>query len=147
MKITLFTVGYEDAKSPDHLVEQLLEAGVERLVDVRARAQSRKRGFSKNGLSDTLADAGIAYEHWPELGNPVEIRALYRAGDVPAGREAYQAHVRNGSAWAIESLAGSLASSSTCLLCLETDHTLCHRDIVVAEVLVRTPDLRIVHLV
>lgn len=81
----LFTIGYEDARSPAQFIEQLLDAGVERLVDIRARAQSRKRGFSKTALSNALADAGIFYEHRPELGNPTHIRALYRAGVVTLG--------------------------------------------------------------
>ena len=140
----LFTVGYQDLPNPGALVGQLQAAGVERLVDVRANASSRKRGFSKRALWETLSDAGIFYEHWPALGNPAEIRALYRSGDVPAGREAYRAHLRNGSGRALETLAQSLTESRTCILCLEEDHRLCHRDII-AEELSET-SVRIEHL-
>jgi len=58
----LFTVGYE-GRSIDELVDALRAAGVERLVDVRELPLSRRKGFSKTALGDTLRDAGIEYIH------------------------------------------------------------------------------------
>lgn len=56
----LFTIGYE-GRVVDSFVEDLGNAGVEVLVDVRELAQSRKRGFSKTALSALLDEAGIEY--------------------------------------------------------------------------------------
>jgi hypothetical protein len=56
----LFTVGYEQHRTPASLVAALRAARVEHLVDVRELPLSRRRGFSKRALSAALADAGVA---------------------------------------------------------------------------------------
>ena len=52
----LFTIGYESLLPPA-LVAELLHAGVERLIDVRYRPQSRRPGMSKTRLGELLAVA------------------------------------------------------------------------------------------
>ena len=59
MRPTLFTIGYERA-TPPSLVAALRAAGVRRVVDVRALANSRRPGFAKRALSAALAEAGEA---------------------------------------------------------------------------------------
>jgi uncharacterized protein (DUF488 family) len=71
----IHTIGYEGASIED-LVASLRSAGVTRLVDARQSPYSRRAEFSKDELSASLAEYGIAYTHIRELGNP------------PAGREA-----------------------------------------------------------
>ena len=56
----LLTIGYEGS-SIGQVIETLRAAGAERLLDVRAVAQSRKPGFSKRQLAAALDEAGIAY--------------------------------------------------------------------------------------
>jgi uncharacterized protein (DUF488 family) len=74
--VTLFTIGHE-GRSLDELVDELARAGVNRLVDVRQLPLSRRRGFSKTALGETLHIAGIEYVHVKALGNPkAEPRAL-----------------------------------------------------------------------
>ena len=51
---TLWTIGYERLR-PEALVAELQAAGVERVIDVRLRPQSRKPGMSKTRLGATLA--------------------------------------------------------------------------------------------
>ena len=49
----IFTIGYEQSTVPD-LIAALQAAGVERVVDVRAVAASRRPGFSKTALGGAL---------------------------------------------------------------------------------------------
>lgn len=121
---TLFTVGYEGRS-----LDELVDAGVERLIDVRELPLSRRRGFSKTTLSEALREAGIEYVHVRALGNPKPNRERYWAGNVEGGAAVYRKHLNNGSRSALLELAESLGADRACLLCLESDrdHTECHR--------------------
>ena len=89
---TVWTIGYEHLLPPA-LAAELVEAGVERVLDVRYRPQSRRPGMSKTRLGEMLADHRIAYEHRRALGTPPDIRWLFKNRQVDEGREAYRAHV------------------------------------------------------
>ena len=58
----LFTIGYEQTPAKA-VLDELEQAGVKLLVDVRAVASSRRPGFSKNQLAAGLDERGIAYVH------------------------------------------------------------------------------------
>jgi uncharacterized protein (DUF488 family) len=77
----LFTIGYEGLDS-ERLIAALRDAQVGTLADVRAVANSRKRGFSKNALRTSLEDAGIGYAHARSLGTPKAGRQAARADDA-----------------------------------------------------------------
>jgi uncharacterized protein (DUF488 family) len=141
----LFTVGYE-GRSLEDLVDALRAAGVERLVDVRELPLSRRRGFSKTSLGETLREAGIDYVHVKALGNPKPNRERYWAGDVEGGAAVYRKHLNNGSRSALVELAESLGDDRACLLCFERDHTECHRDVIVQELQELKPRLKVSHL-
>lgn len=146
MTPVIFTTGYEQHRKPEDLVERLVASGVRRLVDVRELPLSRRRGFSKIKLGDRLAGVGIAYEHVRALGNPKPLRDLYRSGRQAEGELGYLAHVRNGSAPAVDELASSLGDRATCVMCFEEDHRTCHRTLLVSEIEARLPGLRVRHL-
>lgn len=55
---SLATIGYE-AQTQEQVIDKLVSAGVEVVVDVRAIAASRRAGFSKTVLAASLAEAGI----------------------------------------------------------------------------------------
>jgi uncharacterized protein (DUF488 family) len=141
----LFTVGYE-GRSLDELVNALRTAGVERLVDVRELPLSRRKGFSKTALGDTLREAGIEYIHVRALGNPKPNRERYWAGDVEGGAAVYREHLNNGSRSALVVLAESLGEDPACLLCFERDHAECHRDVIVEQLQELNPRLEVSHL-
>ena len=65
----IFTIGYEGATMSEFLAA-LRNAGVERVIDVRAIANSRRPGFSKTPLRNALAEVGIDYVHLRALGTP-----------------------------------------------------------------------------
>jgi uncharacterized protein (DUF488 family) len=141
----LFTMGYE-GRSLDELIAELVDAGVERLVDVRELPLSRRPGFSKTALSDALRAAGIEYCHVKALGNPKPNRERYWAGDIEGGADVYRKHLNNGSRPALIELAESLDDDAACLLCFERNHTECHRDVLVEALREMHPTLTVSHL-
>lgn len=143
---TLATIGYQRL-SPPTLVAELAAAGVGRVIDVRLRPQSRKPGMSKTRLAGTLAEHGIAYEHRPTLGTPLEIRGLYRAGRTAEAAPAFSDHLEATAAAELDTLAGELATGPvTALLCLEEDPAGCHRRVVAEALRRRAPELAVVDL-
>ncbi len=143
---TLWTIGYE-LLLPPALVAELQAAGVERVIDVRFRPQSRRPGMSKTRLGDMLGDHGIAYEHRKPLGTPPDLRHDFHAGRLESARAGYRAHVESTAPEALEQLAGELEHGPrTALLCLESDPAGCHRRVVTDALQERVPDLRVVDL-
>jgi uncharacterized protein (DUF488 family) len=133
-------VGYE-GRDIDSFVTDLLADGVSRVVDVRMTPLSRKPGFSKTRLANTLADAGIRYEHRRELGNPKPNRAGFGGtpDELQAARDAFIALLANPHAHgAIDALAKAAERERVALLCFEADQQRCHRDVVMDEVARRT---------
>lgn len=131
----LFTIGYEQAK-PAAVLDELKQAKVDTLVDVRAVAASRRPGFSKRQLAAAVDDAGIAYVHLQKLGTPAEGRQAARAGDRATLTRIYEKHIKKAEAQAeLEELVGLIKSGKRiALLCYCRDPATCHRSRIVAHV-------------
>jgi uncharacterized protein (DUF488 family) len=143
---TIWTVGYERLLPPA-LVAELEEAGVQRVIDVRFRPQSRRAGMSKTRLAALLAEHGIAYEHRRALGTPADLRWLFHAGRLQEAAAAYRVHVETTAPDALDELAGELdAGPRTALLCLEAEPEGCHRRVITDALRERRRDLRVVDL-
>ncbi|MBD3667494.1 MAG: DUF488 domain-containing protein [Parvibaculaceae bacterium] len=126
----LNTIGYEGASLGD-FIRTLELAGVSTLVDIRERAQSRRKGFSKSQLSEQLAEAGINYVHYRELGDPKEGRDAARRGDWRRFRRVFDRVIKSEEAiQALEDLTDLAKRESICLMCYERDFKTCHRAIV-----------------
>jgi uncharacterized protein (DUF488 family) len=124
-----FTVGYQ-SHTIRTLVNLLSTNGICVLVDVRQNPVSRKPGFSRNSLEKTLPQVGIAYLHYPSLGTPTRIRKLYfRTGNALAALKEYEEHLRRRRG-CLQSLLNRVAPRKFCLLCLESDYTVCHRSVI-----------------
>jgi uncharacterized protein (DUF488 family) len=124
----LFTIGYE--QTPQKAVlDELVEAGVKLLVDVRAVTSSRRPGFSKNQLAASLDERGIAYIHLSGLGTPKEGRLAARSGQYDVLHKIYAKHLKTPQAKEqLDELAALVKKSGpVCLLCYERDHAHCHR--------------------
>jgi len=103
-------------------------AEVKILVDVRDRAQSRKKGFSKTALSNALEERGIKYLHLKVLGDPKEGREAARAGNWKKFDKIYRAVLKTDAAQnALTEITEIISKERACLLCYERDHTTCHR--------------------
>jgi uncharacterized protein (DUF488 family) len=142
----LWTIGYERLLPPQ-LVAELEAAGVERVIDVRYRPQSRRPGMSKTRLGELLASVGIAYEHRKALGTPPDLRHDFHAGRIEPARAAYREHVEATAASELAALADELEHGPrTALLCLEEDPARCHRRVLCEALAERLPGLRVVDL-
>lgn len=128
------TIGYEGSDLSD-FIASVSEVGIEVLVDVRDRAQSRKKGFSKTALSEALNAAGIDYLHLRELGDPKEGREAARSGQWTKFYKIYAKVLASDVAQnAVAHIIGLSQSQSVCLLCYERDHRTCHRKCITDEI-------------
>jgi uncharacterized protein (DUF488 family) len=131
----VFSVGH-GVRQVDELVETLLEANVQTLVDVRRFPGSRRNPqFNQGPLRQVIEGAGVNYRHAVELGG----RLSNEPGEekfpclrVPAFRS-YAARMRTPT-WQ-EALARELAQPGPAFMCSETAWERCHRRLI-AELLV-----------
>lgn len=129
----VYTIGYEGTDI-DRFIGTLKAVGVEQVADVRALALSRKKGFSKKALSNRLAEEGIGYVHFVDLGDPKPGREAAKAGLYQKFRRIYEAHLDTEDAKSsLEKLLVASEEKTTCLLCFERDPATCHRTIITEE--------------
>lgn len=140
----LYTVGYE-GRAIEDFVALLQRYEVDQLIDVRYRPSSRKPGFSKTRLSETLADLGIEYRHIRELGVPAERRPAFRRGQASA-LDAYRSRIASEEEDAIQAVMKAASEGRAVLLCLERDASACHRHIIAELVHKRAPTITVDHL-
>src|SRR3954453_15351643 len=93
----IFTIGYEQTPA-SAVLDELEQAGVKLLVDVRAVASSRRPGFSKNQLAAGLDERGISYLHLRGLGTPKTGREAARSGKFELLHKIYSAHLKTTQA-------------------------------------------------
>ena len=141
-KQSLFTVGYE-GREQEEFVESLRRAGVKRIIDVRIRAGSRKRGFSKTAMQERLAQDGIDYVHLRDLGTPLEMLKKVRATGV-YDWDGYRDHMLQQTD-ALSAAEALVLEKQSALLCYEADANDCHRWII-ADHLSERLDLDVQHL-
>ena len=144
---TLYTVGHSN-RTLDELLGTLVAAGIEVLVDVRARPASRRNPqFNEPALREALARTGIGYR-WAG-------RAL---GGMRAGRpesphaalagSGLQSYADHTASEAFEHAASELerraATTAVTVMCAERDPLSCHRSLIADWLLLR--GARVVHL-
>jgi uncharacterized protein (DUF488 family) len=124
----LFTIGYEQTPAKA-VLDELENAGVKLLVDVRAVAASRRPGFSKNQLAAGLQERGISYLHLRGLGTPKDGREAARSGKFDVLHKIYSKHLKTPQAREeLDELSALVEKSGpVCILCYERDHLQCHR--------------------
>ena len=130
------------------------------LLDVRQRRGVRGPEYvwaNSQRLQAALAEAGIPYEHRPELAPTTELRRLQYAEDdrqgvgkrsrtalAPAYRKRYIAEILDRADLA--ALAASLPQEGAgALLCVERDPEACHRSLI-ADRLAAEHGLEVTHL-
>ena len=142
----LFTIGYEQTPARS-VLDELEQAGVRLLVDVRAVASSRRPGFSKNQLAAGLDERGISYLHLRGLGTPKEGREAARSGQFGVLHKIYAAHLKTPQAREQLDELSSLVRKAgpVCILCYERDHAHCHRQWI-AEIIEDRDGLKVENL-
>ena len=139
----IFTIGYEGMTTTEFLAA-LQQAGVERVIDVRAVPNSRRPGFSKTPLRNGLADVGIDYVHLRALGTPAAGREAARAGRKDQLERIYAGQLETPQAMAEGAMMVELvAEKPSALLCYERDPACCHRTLLWQAM---APDAEIVDL-
>jgi uncharacterized protein (DUF488 family) len=139
----IFTIGYEGATVAE-FISVLRNAGVERVIDVRALPNSRRPGFSKTPLRNALSEAGIDYVHLRTLGTPAEGRSAARAGRIEDLERIYAGQLELPEAMAEGAQMVELAKEKpSALLCYEREPSGCHRSLLLRAV---APDMDVVHL-
>ena len=139
----IFTIGYEGATVGEFLAA-LQQAGVERVIDVRALPLSRRPGFSKSPLRAALEEAGIEYVHLKALGTPPDGRAAALAGRHADLERIYAGQLELPEAIAQGAQMIALAEEKpSALLCFEREPAHCHRTLLLDAV---APDVEVTHL-
>ncbi|HZB07093.1 MAG TPA: DUF488 domain-containing protein [Thermoleophilaceae bacterium] len=146
--------------SLEAFLEALRRADVRALLDVRQRRGVRGAEYSwanAKRLQAALAEAGIAYEHHPELAPTTELRQLQyteddrrgvgkrsRAELAPQYRDRYIGEILAQAD--LEALVASLPKAGAgALFCVERDPEACHRSLV-AERLEAEHGVAVTHL-
>ena len=157
LKIVTIGIYVFDAAS---FLQRLRQADVRLLLDVRQRRGVRGPEYAWANslrLQATLAQAGIAYAHHPELAPTTELRQLQYAEDDRQGvgkRSRRALAAEDNSRYTTEileradltPLVSALPSSGTAaLLCVERDPEACHRSLI-AQRLTERHHVTIEHL-
>ena len=129
----------------EEFLDALASAKVRLLLDVRQRRGVRGREYAwanAKRLQAALGEAGVGYEHRPELAPTTELRQLQYAEDdrrgvgkrsraelAPAYRERYTAEIldRADLSAVVDELP---AEGAGALLCVERDPEACHRSLI-----------------
>ena len=123
----VYTVGYEGIMV-DGLLDLLLQAGIQRLIDVRCNPIARRYGFHKTTLKRLCADVDIEYLHVPSLGIPSAWRT--DLGDQASYQrlfQRYEQEILPMQEASVASVAKLQLEKPSALMCMEADHTCCHR--------------------
>jgi uncharacterized protein (DUF488 family) len=128
----VISVGYGGRRIGD-FISLLLDHGVRVVVDVRLSPRSRVPGFAGRSLGRRLNEAGIAYRHEPELGNPEDNREAIRGGD-PIGSARFRALLANRGTTALSGLVADAMEGPVAVLCAERSESRCHRKVVIEAV-------------
>lgn len=144
----------------DSFLRRLRRADVRLLLDVRQRRGVRGPDYAwanSRRLQAALADAGIAYEHHPELAPTTELRQLQYAEDDRQGvgkrsrRELAAEYARRYTSEILDRadlvpIVSALPGSGVAaLFCVERDPDACHRSLV-AQRLTERHHVTIEHL-
>ena len=130
----IFTIGYEGATVGEFL-DALQQAGVQRVIDIRAVPNSRRPGFSKTPLRNALGEVAIDYVHLRALGTPADGRAAARAGRMADLERIYAGQLELPEAMAEAAQMLALAKEKpSALLCYEREPSGCHRTLLLRSV-------------
>lgn len=145
----------------DSFLAALGDAGVTLLIDVRQRRGVRGAEYAwanSKRLQAALADAGIAYEHRPELAPTTELRQLQYADDEQRGvgkrnreelsagfKRAYEAEILAAAdLGAVRDLLPGEGAAA--LLCVERDPEACHRSLIAERLAEASDGVEVGHL-
>ena len=141
--VKIWTIGYE-GRDADELMDILVGAGIEVLMDVRLRPMSRHRPvFAKKNVAASCEEAGIGYAHEKLLGTPVDLMKRVQAaravsddgrGFDRALKSEYRKYILGEARGQLDGAAALSGERHVCLMCYERDACDCHRSVLAAEI-------------
>lgn len=145
--MTVFTIGHS-TRSIEDFIAALKAAGVGMLADIRRFPKSRRYPhFNGENLAPALAEAGIGYRHFPELGG----RRGKRADGLPSPNTLWrQEPFRNYADYAetaefraaFDKLTALTREQTVAIMCAEAVWWRCHRRIVTDYLLAEGIEVR-----
>lgn len=127
---TVFTAGYAD-KTLTEFLDAVEDNGIDRVLDVRALADSTQEGFSGEELADALAGRDVGYLHLASLGD--------------FQPEPYPEHMETEAfAEDFDRLLDQARAGRSLVLCACADVSACHRRFLAQRL--RREGLDVVHL-
>ena len=146
--LKIFTIG-SNGKTAEEFFGLLMDAGVQRIVDIRRRNNGQIQGFTKmSHLPYFLREiAEIDYVHMPDIAPTNDLLDAWRNGDIN-WRQYVARFTPTLRKHKLETLFEPGSLDGICLLCTEPTTEHCHRRLV-AEHLCKQSDesVEIVHLV
>ena len=139
--IEILTVGHGDLDL-EQLIQNLREARVGRLVDVRSVPYSRRHPqFNRNSLQYATRECGITYEWEPALGGRPSDPSL-----LTDGKPDYEKMAQTDTfGEALQGLIDSSEYVATAIMCSEGRPEQCHRALLVSRALIGS-GIRVSHL-
>jgi len=144
--VKLFTIGFT-RKSAERFFEELIQARVKRLIDIRLNNVSQLAGFTKKEdlryFTKTICK--IEYEHLPDLAPTKDILDAYkkRKGDWAVYERQFLDLMRSRR---IQESVKQETLDGACLLCSEESPLHCHRRLVAEYLQQHWSGLEVVHL-
>lgn len=145
--VVIYTIGHKK-KALSTFINQLREAEVDAVIDIRLRNTSHLLAYTKKDTLEFLLREGfgIGYEHHPELAPTAEIMDAFREdGDWVAYEEQFLPLLAERS---VQDVGRAMVARyrAPCLLCAEPTAEHCHRRLVAEYWAEHLPELKIVHL-
>jgi uncharacterized protein (DUF488 family) len=143
----LYTIGYEGL-SQDSFLALLQRYEISVVADVRRMPLSRKKGFSKSSLFQSLSEQHIEYLNYRELGTSKEMRCeLKETGDYPTIFSEFKKSIADKNEPLDDIYSMVCSGKKVALLCYERQPQICHRKIVAETIKERDGNgLKIKHL-
>jgi len=135
----LMTVGHSH-RGLDEFLALLAAHRIEAVADVRRHPASRRHPhFAAPALAASLAAAGVAYRHLPELGGMREPRAdSPHTALAETAFRGYADHMASAEfARGLEALLALAPTRRTAFLCAEADPAHCHRSFIADALVAR----------
>ena len=130
----IYTIGYEGLNQKEFLA-WLQHYKINVIADVRQLPLSRKKGFSKNSLNESLAKNNIEYISYRELGTSKEMRSkLLLTGNYKQFFKEYKNKICDKTEQINELYEIVNSGKKIALLCFEHDAHKCHRKIIADEI-------------
>ncbi|MCH9022417.1 MAG: DUF488 domain-containing protein [Planctomycetes bacterium] len=141
----VYTAGYE-GMSVDTFFNNLMNKGIEVVIDVRANPISRKYGFSGRRFPEICKTLGFEYIHVPNLGIPPKYRAgLGTFESYQRLLNQYEQTMLPKQPKDVEKVGRLMRRKPSVLVCVEKDIRCCHRS-PLAEALAKKTNLQVIHL-